>query len=144
MPGHFQRVSVTTTVSLIEIVHVRNQSSHISTLRAKKLDLKQFSLNHATPLVSHIPLIHWFQTYMLFRHALVPFIFRFRVRRLTNWISLQSSTSLGIINTPLRTHVVGMLDDGDIALCDLFGHIICRLIMLHGICLLYTSDAADD
>lgn len=58
MPGHFQRVSVTTTVSLIEIVHVRNQSSHISTLRAKKLDLKQFSLNHATPLVSHILLIH--------------------------------------------------------------------------------------
>lgn len=47
---------------------------------------------------------------MLFRHALVPFIFRFRVRRLTNWISLQSSTSLGIINTPLRTHGIGVFD----------------------------------
>lgn len=46
---------------------------------------------------------------MLFRHALVPFIFRFRVRRLTNWISLQSSTSLGIINTPLRTHIARVL-----------------------------------
>ena len=66
---------------------------------------------------------------MLFRHALVPFIFRFRVRRLTNWISLQSSTSLGIINTPLRTHVIGVLDDGDIALYDLLSYIICRLIM---------------
>lgn len=60
---------------------------------------------------------------MLFRHALVPFIFRFRVRRLTNWISLQSSTSLGIINTPLRTHVIGVLDNGNVALNDVLIHI---------------------
>ena len=33
-----------------------------------------------------------------------------------------------------------MLDDGDIALCDLFGHIICRLIMLHGIKLRLCTD----
>ena len=68
---------------------------------------------------------------MLFRHALVPFIFRFRVRRLTNWISLQSSTSLGIINTPLRTHVVGMLDDGDVALDDLFRHVVGGIVQLN-------------
>ena len=70
---------------------------------------------------------------MLFRHALVPFIFRFRVRRLTNWISLQSSTSLGIINTPLRTHVVRVLDDGDVAFDDLLRHIIGSVIQLNGV-----------
>ena len=68
---------------------------------------------------------------MLFRHALVPFIFRFRVRRLTNWISLQSSTSLGIINTPLRTHVVGMLDYGNVALDDLLRHIVGGVVQLN-------------
>lgn len=70
---------------------------------------------------------------MLFRHALVPFIFRFRVRRLTNWISLQSSTSLGIINTPLRTHIVRVLDDGNITLDDLFRHIIGGVIQFNGV-----------
>lgn len=68
---------------------------------------------------------------MLFRHALVPFIFRFRVRRLTNWISLQSSTSLGIINTPLRTHVIGMLNDGNVALDDLFRHVVGGVVQLN-------------
>ena len=80
---------------------------------------------------------------MLFRHALVPFIFRFRVRRLTNWISLQSSTSLGIINTPLRTHIVRMFDNGDIALDDLFVYIICGLVMLNGIKLRLCADLVD-
>ena len=68
---------------------------------------------------------------MLFRHALVPFIFRFRVRRLTNWISLQSSTSLGIINTPLRTHVIGMFDDSHIAFDYLLGYIIGSKVVFH-------------
>ena len=36
-----------------------------------------------------------------------------------------------------------MLDDGDIALYDLFGHIICRLIMLHGIELRLCADLMD-
>lgn len=70
---------------------------------------------------------------MLFRHALVPFIFRFRVRRLTNWISLQSSTSLGIINTPLRTHVIGMLDNSDVAFDDLLRHVVSGVVQLNGI-----------
>ena len=67
---------------------------------------------------------------MLFRHALVPFIFRFRVRRLTNWISLQSSTSLGIINTPLRTHVVGVLDDRNFAFDHIFKGVerLCKIV----------------
>lgn len=70
---------------------------------------------------------------MLFRHALVPFIFRFRVRRLTNWISLQSSTSLGIINTPLRTHIVRVFDDGNIPLDDLLCHIVSGIVQLNGV-----------
>ena len=40
----------------------------------------------------------------------------------------------------LRFAVIGVLDDGDIALCDLLGHIICRLIMLHGIKLRLCTD----
>ena len=40
----------------------------------------------------------------------------------------------------LRITVIGVLDDGDIALCDLLGHIICRLIMLHGIKLRLCTD----
>ena len=36
--------------------------------------------------------------------------------------------------------VIGVLDDGDIALCNLLGHIICRLIMLHGIKLRLCTD----
>ena len=36
-----------------------------------------------------------------------------------------------------------MLNNGDIALCDLFGHIICRLIMLHGIKLRLCTDLMD-
>ena len=36
-----------------------------------------------------------------------------------------------------------MLDDGDIALCYLLGHIICRLIMLHGIKLRLCADLMD-
>ena len=36
--------------------------------------------------------------------------------------------------------VIGMLDDGDITLYDLLGHIICRLIMLHGIKLRLCTD----
>lgn len=72
--------------------------------RAKKLDLKQYSLNHATPLVLRTTLIHWFQAHTLFRHAIFPFTFRLQVRRLTNWISLQSSTSTGNTSTPIRTH----------------------------------------
>ena len=40
----------------------------------------------------------------------------------------------------LRITVIGVLDDGDIALYDLLGHIICRLIMLHGIKLRLCTD----
>ena len=40
----------------------------------------------------------------------------------------------------LRITVIGVLDDGDIALCDLLGHIICRPIMLHGIKLRLCTD----
>ena len=43
----------------------------------------------------------------------------------------------------LRITVIGVLDDGDIALCDLLGHIICRLIMLHGIKLRLCTDLMD-
>ena len=39
--------------------------------------------------------------------------------------------------------VIGVLNNGDIALCDLFGHIICRLIMLHGIKLRLCTDLMD-
>ena len=40
----------------------------------------------------------------------------------------------------LRITVIGVLDDGDITLYDLLGHIICRLIMLHGIKLRLCTD----
>ena len=40
----------------------------------------------------------------------------------------------------LRIAVIGVLDDGNIALCDLLSHIICRLIMLHGIKLRLCAD----
>ena len=43
----------------------------------------------------------------------------------------------------LRITVIGVLDDGDIALCDLLGHFICRLIMLHGIKLRLCTDLMD-
>ena len=43
----------------------------------------------------------------------------------------------------LRITVIGVLDDGDIALYDLLGHIICRLIMLHGIKLRLCTDLMD-
>ena len=39
--------------------------------------------------------------------------------------------------------VIGVLDDGDITLCDLLGHIICRLIVLHGIKLRLCADLMD-
>lgn len=43
----------------------------------------------------------------------------------------------------LRFAVIGVLNNGDIALCDLLGHIICRLIMLHGIKLRLCTDLMD-
>ena len=43
----------------------------------------------------------------------------------------------------LRITVIGVLNDGNIALCDLLGHIICRLIMLHGIKLRLCTDLMD-
>ena len=43
----------------------------------------------------------------------------------------------------LRITVIGVLDDGDITLYDLLGHIICRLIMLHGIELRLCADLMD-
>ena len=39
--------------------------------------------------------------------------------------------------------VIGVLDDGDIALCDLLGHIVHRLIVLHGIKLWLCADLMD-
>ena len=43
----------------------------------------------------------------------------------------------------LRITVIGVLDDGDIALYDLLSYIICRLIMLHGIELRLCADLMD-
>ena len=43
----------------------------------------------------------------------------------------------------LRITVIGVLDDGDVALYDLLSYIICRLIMLHGIELRLCADLMD-
>ena len=43
----------------------------------------------------------------------------------------------------LRFAVVGMLDNGDIALDDLFGHIICGRVKLHGVKLWLCADPVD-
>ena len=51
------------------------------------------------------------------------------------------STIFGSFN--LRITVIGVLDDGDVALYDLLGYIICRLIMLHGIELRLCADLMD-
>lgn len=48
------------------------------------------------------------------------------------------STIFGSFN--LCFTVIGVLNNGDIALYDLLGHIICRLIMLHGIELRLCAD----
>ena len=61
-----------------------------SELRAKSLEFRQFSFNRAI-LVLHPGLFTDFK-HMRFAVMLwFPYLFRFRVRQLTNWISHQSS-----------------------------------------------------
>ena len=51
------------------------------------------------------------------------------------------SSAFGCFN--LRITVIGVLNNGDITLYNLLGHIICCLIMLHGIKLRFCTDLMD-
>ena len=54
--------------------------------------------------------------------------------------SVHGKFSAALRRFDLRFAVIRVLDDGDIALDNLLGHIICRLIMLHGIKLRLCTD----